>query len=123
MCLSIVKIANLWPTSWPGTPKAPIFAAGTLASARLMEQLVDILMLSCRSSGPARRILQGRSFNKAIVDTVNNLLRPEALKSWQDMNSTEQTHAATMLLTLWRKGPSPASQPHGTALSKFLQTI
>ena len=32
------------------------------------------------------------------MDTVDNLLRPEALKSWEDMNATEQTHAATMLL-------------------------
>lgn len=41
---------------------------------------------------------------KAIVDTVDNLLRPEALKSWQDMNSTEQTHAATMLLDTLEEG-------------------
>lgn len=41
---------------------------------------------------------------QAIVDTVDNLLRPEALKSWQDMNSTEQTHAATMLLDTLEEG-------------------
>ncbi|CAB1324736.1 unnamed protein product, partial [Coregonus sp. 'balchen'] len=40
----------------------------------------------------------------AIVDTVDNLLRPEALKSWHDMNSTEQTHAATMLLDTLEEG-------------------
>uniref|UniRef100_A0A8C6PZF9 Adhesion G protein-coupled receptor L2 n=1 Tax=Nothobranchius furzeri TaxID=105023 RepID=A0A8C6PZF9_NOTFU len=45
-----------------------------------------------------------RSALKAIVDTVDNLLRPEALKSWQDMNSTEQTHAATMLLDTLEEG-------------------
>lgn len=38
------------------------------------------------------------------MDTVDNLLRPEALKSWQDMNSTEQTHAATMLLDTLEEG-------------------
>lgn len=43
-------------------------------------------------------------WSQAIVDTVNNLLRPEALKSWQDMNSTEQTHAATMLLDTLEEG-------------------
>lgn len=42
--------------------------------------------------------------SQAIVDTVDNLLRPEALKSWQDMNSTEQTHAATMLLDTLEEG-------------------
>ncbi|KAI4874689.1 hypothetical protein NFI96_023777 [Prochilodus magdalenae] len=45
-----------------------------------------------------------RAYMKAIVDTVDNLLRPEALKSWQDMNSTEQTHAATMLLDTLEEG-------------------
>lgn len=38
------------------------------------------------------------------MDTVDNLLRPEALKSWKDMNSTEQTHAATMLLDTLEEG-------------------
>lgn len=41
---------------------------------------------------------------QAIVDTVDNLLRLEALKSWEDMNSTEQTHAATMLLDTLEEG-------------------
>lgn len=41
---------------------------------------------------------------QAIVDTVDNLLRLEALKSWKDMNSTEQTHAATMLLDTLEEG-------------------
>lgn len=43
-------------------------------------------------------------WTQAIVDTVDNLLRPEALKSWADMNSTEQTHAATMLLDTLEEG-------------------
>lgn len=43
-------------------------------------------------------------WTQAIVDTVDNLLRPEALKSWHDMNSTEQTHAATMLLDTLEEG-------------------
>lgn len=41
---------------------------------------------------------------QAIVDTVDNLLRPDALKAWHDMNSTEQTHAATMLLDTLEEG-------------------
>lgn len=39
-----------------------------------------------------------------MVQTVDNLLRPEALQSWQDMNSTEQAHTATMLLDVLEKG-------------------
>lgn len=38
------------------------------------------------------------------MDTVDNLLRPEALKSWKDMNSTEQSHSATMLLDTLEEG-------------------
>lgn len=43
-------------------------------------------------------------WTQAIVDTVDNLLRPEALKSWRDMNSTEQSHSATMLLDTLEEG-------------------
>ena len=38
------------------------------------------------------------------MQTVDNLLRSEALESWQDMNSTEQAHTATMLLDVLEKG-------------------
>lgn len=38
------------------------------------------------------------------MQTLDNLLRPEALDSWQDMNSTEQAHTATMLLDVLEKG-------------------
>lgn len=38
------------------------------------------------------------------MQTVDNLLRPEALQAWQDMNSTEQAHTATMLLDVLEEG-------------------
>ena len=41
---------------------------------------------------------------QAIVDTVDNLLRPEALESWKHMNSSEQAHTATMLLDTLEEG-------------------
>ncbi|XP_056269871.1 adhesion G protein-coupled receptor L2 isoform X1 [Pseudoliparis swirei] len=84
--------------------KGPIFAGDVSSSVRLMEQLVDILDAQLQELRPSEKDSAGRSFNKAIVDTVDNLLRPEALKSWQDMNSTEQTHAATMLLDTLEEG-------------------
>uniref|UniRef100_A0A3Q3DJR1 Adhesion G protein-coupled receptor L2 n=1 Tax=Hippocampus comes TaxID=109280 RepID=A0A3Q3DJR1_HIPCM len=84
--------------------KNPIYAGDVSSSVRLMEQLVDILDAQLQELRPSEKDSAGRSFNKAIVDTVNNLLRPEALKSWQDMNSTEQTHAATMLLDTLEEG-------------------
>ncbi|XP_030640668.1 adhesion G protein-coupled receptor L2 isoform X2 [Chanos chanos] len=97
--------------------KGPIFAGDVSSSMRLMEQLVDILDAQLQELRPSEKDSAGRSFNKlqkrertcraymkAIVDTVDNLLRPEALKSWQDMNITEQTHAATMLLDTLEEG-------------------
>ncbi|KAK7889438.1 hypothetical protein WMY93_024998 [Mugilogobius chulae] len=84
--------------------KGPIYAGDVSSSVRLMEQLVDILDAQLQELRPSEKDSAGRSFNKAIVDTVDNLLRPEALKSWHDMNSTEQTHAATMLLDTLEEG-------------------
>uniref|UniRef100_A0A674F360 Adhesion G protein-coupled receptor L2 n=2 Tax=Salmo trutta TaxID=8032 RepID=A0A674F360_SALTR len=97
--------------------QGPVFAGDVSSSVRLMEQLVDILDAQLQELRPSEKDSAGRSFNKlqkrertcraymkAIVDTVDNLLRLEALKSWEDMNSTEQTHAATMLLDTLEEG-------------------
>uniref|UniRef100_A0A672KFX0 Adhesion G protein-coupled receptor L2-like n=1 Tax=Sinocyclocheilus grahami TaxID=75366 RepID=A0A672KFX0_SINGR len=84
--------------------QGPVYAGDVSSSVRLMEQLVDILDAQLQELKPNDKDTAGRSFNKAIVDTVDNLLRPEALKSWEDMNSTEQTHAATMLLDTLEEG-------------------
>lgn len=43
-------------------------------------------------------------YQQAVVETVDNLLRPEALESWKDMNATEQVHTATMLLDVLEEG-------------------
>uniref|UniRef100_A0A452H2W1 Uncharacterized protein n=1 Tax=Gopherus agassizii TaxID=38772 RepID=A0A452H2W1_9SAUR len=84
--------------------KGPVFAGDVSSSVRLMEQLVDILDAQLQVLRPSEKDSAGRSYNKAIVDTVNNLLRPEALESWKDMNSSEQAHAATMLLDTLEEG-------------------
>nr|XP_056701383.1 adhesion G protein-coupled receptor L2 isoform X8 [Euleptes europaea] len=97
--------------------KGPIFAGDVSSSVRLMEQLVDILDAQLQDLKPNEKDSAGRSYNKlqkrektcraylkAIVDTVDNLLRAEALESWKDMNSTEQAHAATMLLDTLEEG-------------------
>ncbi|TRY57414.1 hypothetical protein DNTS_031411, partial [Danionella cerebrum] len=84
--------------------KGAIFAGDISSTMRLMEQLVDILDAQLQELRPSEKDSTGRSFNKAIVDTVDNLLRTEALKSWRDMNTTEQTHAATMLLDTLEEG-------------------
>ena len=41
---------------------------------------------------------------QAVVEAVDNLLRPEALESWRDMNGSEQAHTATMLLDVLEEG-------------------
>ncbi|XP_078500957.1 adhesion G protein-coupled receptor L2 isoform X4 [Lissotriton helveticus] len=84
--------------------KGPVFAGDVSSSVRLMEQLVDILDAQLQELKPIERDSVGRSYNKAIVDTVDNLLRPEALECWKDMNSSEQAHAATMLLDTLEEG-------------------
>ncbi|XP_069795468.1 adhesion G protein-coupled receptor L2 isoform X6 [Narcine bancroftii] len=84
--------------------KGPIYAGDVSSSIRLMEQLVDILDAQLQELRPSEKDSVGRSFNKAIVDTVDNLLRPEALRSWRDMNVTEQAHAATLLLDTLEEG-------------------
>lgn len=84
--------------------KGPIYAGDVSSSVRLMEQLVDILDAQLQELRPSEKDSVGRSFNKAIVDTVDNLLRPEALQSWRDMNTTEQAHAATLLLDTLEEG-------------------
>ncbi|XP_030063035.1 adhesion G protein-coupled receptor L2 isoform X3 [Microcaecilia unicolor] len=97
--------------------KGPIFAGDVSSSVRLMEQLVDILDAQLQELRPNEKDPVGRNYNKrqkrekicraylkAIVDTVDNLLRPEALRSWKDMNSSEQVHTATMLLDTLEEG-------------------
>ncbi|XP_072275644.1 adhesion G protein-coupled receptor L2 isoform X10 [Pyxicephalus adspersus] len=84
--------------------KGPIFAGDVSSAVRLMEQLVDILDAQLQELKPSEKDSVGRSYNKAIVDTVDNLLRPDALQSWRDMNSSEQAHAATMLLDTLEEG-------------------
>uniref|UniRef100_A0A3B3BIP4 Adhesion G protein-coupled receptor L1a n=1 Tax=Oryzias melastigma TaxID=30732 RepID=A0A3B3BIP4_ORYME len=94
-----------------------IQAGDVSSSVRLIEQLLDILDAQLQALKPGNKESAGRNFNKfhkrertcrayiqAVVQTVDNLLRPEALQSWQDMNSTEQAHTATMLLDVLEKG-------------------
>ncbi|XP_076431314.1 adhesion G protein-coupled receptor L2 isoform X17 [Peromyscus maniculatus bairdii] len=84
--------------------KGSVFAGDVSSSVRLMEQLVDILDAQLQELKPSEKDSAGRSYNKAIVDTVDNLLRPEALDSWKHMNSSEQAHTATMLLDTLEEG-------------------
>ncbi|XP_036409366.1 adhesion G protein-coupled receptor L1-like isoform X1 [Megalops cyprinoides] len=94
-----------------------IHAGDVSSSVRLMEQLLDILDAQLQALRPGNKESAARNYNKlqkrertcrayiqAVVQTVDNLLQLEALESWQDMNSTEQAHTATMLLDVMEKG-------------------
>ncbi|XP_038640782.1 adhesion G protein-coupled receptor L1-like isoform X5 [Scyliorhinus canicula] len=97
--------------------RGPIYAGDVSSSVKLMEQLLDILDAQLQALRPSDKESAGRSYNKiqkrertcrayieAVVQTVDNLLRPEALESWKDMNTTEQVHTATMLLDILEEG-------------------
>ncbi|XP_014450890.1 adhesion G protein-coupled receptor L1 isoform X4 [Alligator mississippiensis] len=97
--------------------RGPIYAGDVSSSVRLMEQLLDILDAQLQALRPIERESAGKNYNKmhkrertckdyikAVVETVDNLLRPEALESWKDMNGTEQVHTATMLLDILEEG-------------------
>ncbi|XP_016363732.1 adhesion G protein-coupled receptor L2b.1 [Sinocyclocheilus rhinocerous] len=90
-----------WPQTHRGATVERPCPKGTRAIMHFNYTYVDAQLQELK---PNDKDTAGRSFNKAIVDTVDNLLRPEALKSWEDMNSTEQTHAATMLLDTLEEG-------------------
>lgn len=44
------------------------------------------------------------SLCQAVVQTVDNLLGPEALVSWADMSSIDQSRSASLLLDALEKG-------------------
>ncbi|XP_062871965.1 adhesion G protein-coupled receptor L1 [Trichomycterus rosablanca] len=94
-----------------------IHAGDVSSSVRLIEQLLDILDAQLQPLRPGNKESAARNYNKlqkrertcrayiqAVVQTVDNLLRAEALDSWRDMNSSEQAHTATMLLDVMEKG-------------------
>ncbi|XP_065261641.1 adhesion G protein-coupled receptor L3 isoform X12 [Emys orbicularis] len=67
-------------------------------SVRAMDQLVGLLDVQLRNLTPGGKDSAARSLNKAMVETVNNLLQPQALNAWRDLTASDQLRAATMLL-------------------------
>ncbi|XP_069482209.1 adhesion G protein-coupled receptor L3 isoform X9 [Ambystoma mexicanum] len=86
-------------------------------SVRAMDQLVELLDVQLRNLTPGGKDSAARSLNKlqkrerscrayvqAMVETVNNLLQPQALSAWRDLTTSEQLRAATMLLDTVEEG-------------------
>uniref|UniRef100_UPI00398F4698 adhesion G protein-coupled receptor L3-like n=1 Tax=Pristiophorus japonicus TaxID=55135 RepID=UPI00398F4698 len=97
--------------------KSLIHAGDILFSVKLMEQLVDLLNVQLRNLTPGGKDSAARSLNKlqkrehscrayvqAMVETVNNLLQPQALDAWKDLMTNDQLRAATMLLDTVEQG-------------------
>ncbi|XP_063060319.1 adhesion G protein-coupled receptor L1-like [Engraulis encrasicolus] len=92
-----------------------VYAGDVTSSVRLLEQMLDILDAQLQALRPGNKETAARSYSKlqkrdktcrifiqAMVKTVDNVLN--ALEAWQDMNNTEQSHTATMLLDVVEKG-------------------
>ncbi|XP_069776278.1 adhesion G protein-coupled receptor L3-like isoform X3 [Narcine bancroftii] len=84
--------------------KSLIHAGDILFSVKLMDQLVDLLNRQLRNLTPGGKDSAARSLNKAMVETVNNLLQPQALEAWKDLMTNDQLQAATMLLDTVEQG-------------------
>ncbi|CAJ1053194.1 adhesion G protein-coupled receptor L1-like [Xyrichtys novacula] len=94
-----------------------IYAGDVSMSVRLIEQLLDILDSQLQALRPANKESAARNYNKlqkrertcrayvqAVVQTVDNLLGPEALVSWADMSGIDQSRSASLLLDAVEKG-------------------
>ncbi|XP_053559162.1 adhesion G protein-coupled receptor L3 [Bombina bombina] len=97
--------------------KGHLNAGDITYSVRAMDQLVDLLDVQLRNLTPGGKDSAARSLNKlqkrerscrayvqAMVETVNNLLQPQALNAWRDLTINDQLRAATMLLDTVEEG-------------------
>ncbi|XP_050970202.1 adhesion G protein-coupled receptor L3 isoform X11 [Labeo rohita] len=73
-------------------------------TVRAMGHLIDLLDVQLRNLTPGGKDSAARSLNKAMVETVNNLLQPQAQTVWMKLSSADQLRAATMLLDTVEQG-------------------
>ncbi|XP_068607224.1 adhesion G protein-coupled receptor L1-like [Brachionichthys hirsutus] len=97
--------------------RGQVYAGDVSMSVRLIEQLLNILDSQLQALRPANKESAARNYNKlqkrertcrayveAVVQTVDNLLGHEALVSWADMSSADQSRSASLLLAAVEKG-------------------
>ncbi|KAM4564835.1 adhesion G protein-coupled receptor L3 isoform 5-T7 [Fundulus diaphanus] len=97
--------------------KSNLQAGDITYTVRAMIQLVDLLDVQLRNLTPGGKDSAARSLNKlqkrerscryyvqAMVETVNNLLQPQAQAAWRELSTSEQLRAATMLLDTVEQG-------------------
>ncbi|XDV14925.1 hypothetical protein PO909_015091 [Leuciscus waleckii] len=68
------------------------------STVKAMAQLVELLDVQLRNLTPGGKDTAARSLNKAMVETVNNLLQVRSQAAWRELSVTEQLRCATMLL-------------------------
>uniref|UniRef100_A0A8C6UP92 Adhesion G protein-coupled receptor L3 n=1 Tax=Neogobius melanostomus TaxID=47308 RepID=A0A8C6UP92_9GOBI len=73
-------------------------------TVKAMVQLVDLLDVQLRNLTPGGKDSAARSLNKAMVETVNNLLQPPAQAAWRELSTGDQLKAATTLLDTVEQG-------------------
>ncbi|KAL1005095.1 hypothetical protein UPYG_G00054440 [Umbra pygmaea] len=94
-----------------------VYAGDVSMSVKLLEQLLDILDSQLQALRPANKESASRNYNKlqkrertcrayvqAVVQVIDNLLGPEALVSWADMSTIDQSRSASLLLDALEKG-------------------
>ncbi|XP_029943892.1 adhesion G protein-coupled receptor L3 isoform X9 [Salarias fasciatus] len=97
--------------------KSNLQAGDITYTVKAMVQLVDLLDVQLRNLTPGGKDSAARSLNKlqkrerscrfyvqAMVETVNNLLQPQAQAAWRELSTAEQLRAATMLLDTVEQG-------------------
>uniref|UniRef100_A0A8C1PK16 Adhesion G protein-coupled receptor L3 n=1 Tax=Cyprinus carpio TaxID=7962 RepID=A0A8C1PK16_CYPCA len=84
--------------------KGHMHAGDITYTVRAMGHLIDLLDVQLRNLTPGGKDSAARSLNKAMVETVNNLLQPQARTAWMELSSGDQLRAATMLLDTVEQG-------------------
>uniref|UniRef100_A0A673HB31 Adhesion G protein-coupled receptor L3 n=1 Tax=Sinocyclocheilus rhinocerous TaxID=307959 RepID=A0A673HB31_9TELE len=84
--------------------KGDMHAGDITYTVRAMGHLIDLLDVQLRNLTPGGKDSAARSLNKAMVETVNNLLQPQARTAWMELSSGDQLRAATMLLDTVEQG-------------------
>ncbi|KAA0722896.1 Adhesion G protein-coupled receptor L3 [Triplophysa tibetana] len=84
--------------------KGHMHAGDITYTVRAMGHLIDLLDIQLRNLTPGGKDSAARSLNKAMVETVNNLLQPQARAAWMGLSTRDQLRAATILLDTVEQG-------------------
>uniref|UniRef100_A0A7N8XC74 Adhesion G protein-coupled receptor L3 n=1 Tax=Mastacembelus armatus TaxID=205130 RepID=A0A7N8XC74_9TELE len=115
--------------------KSNLQAGDITYTVKAMVQLVELLDVQLRNLTPGGKDSAARSLNKlqkrerscrfyvqAMVETVNNLLQPQAQAAWRELSTSEQLRAATMLLDTVEQGAFVLADNLFLALKWILNT-